>query len=137
MKYHSGYNLCRSSLVTIMVGVSLIFSFGLHAVELTHQHPGHEHTNGTYHPGEKETTLVLHEYVHANEQKLFFILVLSLLLIGSFLRPSFLTSSWDSFFGYISLEIFRSVHFQYQVYISFENYIRHMFKSGILHPKLH
>lgn len=71
-----------ASLCTIALSSVLVFSFGLHTVELEHTHPG-EHAHATTQSDGGVT--MLGEYLHGTEKKIFLYAVLGFLLLGIFI----------------------------------------------------
>ena len=134
---NSMFTFFQSRFLTIFVALALVFSFGVHSIELSHEHPGHGHLDGSYHPGEKETVLSLNEYIHGQEQKLFLAILLATLLIGSLLRPSFLNSSIETFVQVFTLKLGSVFVSLYKKLLYFTIYLVCLFQKGVLNPKLY
>lgn len=108
---------------------AIVFSFGLHSIQLEHSHPGH-------HSGKGETAhgdlLNIDEYVHGTEQKFFIVMLLltffafSLTLASQLLQVSPRTS--------VSVN---DVHAQGRTWSHGIDYLVILFARGVLHPKLH
>lgn len=138
MRRQTIYTVCRSTLLSVTIVCALIFSFGIHSVEMVHEHPGHAHNDGAYHPGEVENILSLHEYIHANEQKLFLFILMSFLVLGSLYVPFFLQAS-DTAFTRLLHTLHTYFHCIRQRWHAFQGrcrcYLTVLFQKGILHPK--
>jgi hypothetical protein len=123
--------------LTITLSIVLIFAFGLHSIDTKHVHYGatqsvHQHDGGA-HTHTDPVTLEIKEYFHGIEQKLFLVILLALICCGAFwLRndpPTFelltlLSESLTSRSSPLPL-------------VTDHDYLSALFRTGILHPKLH
>ena len=122
---------------SILVTVTLLFSFGFHSVQIAHSHPGHtEHHGNTQQEGQEHGggSLSLGEYMHAADKKLFIILASLSLLAFSFLATF---GSWEQFMVSI-LHRYSTVfrHFK-NIPTRLYSFLSQCLRIGILHPKLH
>lgn len=106
----------------------LIFSFGLHTIQVEHTHPGdHVHTADQA-QGENS----LSTYMHGTDKKLFLLAVLAFLLIGTLVRTQYsLLEVACTCIRYITICYLS----KRSTSLRFFNYLRTLFSSGVLHPK--
>lgn len=125
-----GSSVYALRVLTCVLALALVCSFGLHALQLKHVHPG-EHPGHSHHHGPASFT-PLGEYLHAAEKKV----VASVLSIWTFflailVSPLLLRSFFMAFVPAVAVARQRRGHFRerdiYQV----------LFRVGILNPKLH
>jgi hypothetical protein len=105
-------------------------------VQISHIHPGHQSHHETSHQGEQESNgaVVLGEYMHAAEKKLF-LLIVSILLLGA--SAPFLLPSWTQFIFVTNLW-YSSVLKRWRVLtLTANDYIKLSLARGILNPKLY
>jgi hypothetical protein len=126
-------SVLTSALTALMVFV-LLSSFGLHAVQISHMHPGHQGHHESGHQNEQDAhgEIVLGEYMHTAEKKLF-LLVLSILLLGSI----FLQTSWAKFLFITNLLFDLLLRKIKELAFIIKNYLNLLLSQGILNPKLH
>lgn len=122
----------------ILVVLTLLFSFGLHSVQVAHSHPNHaEHQGHTHGESQehKSSGSTLGEYMHAADKKLLLILAaLSMLALG---LVTTLSSSWEHFILHKNLLLCTFFKKSRETALSTHNYLKWCFCKGILHPKLH
>lgn len=111
-----------------LLSLALITAFGLHSVELKHEHHlgahTHQHQSGS-------PDFDIDEYVHGTEQKFFLLILLALLAVGVLLQQI----PWQGasrppasccLYPRTSVTDHRET-----------NYLLQLFIKGILNPKLH
>lgn len=126
-----------SSATAVVVTFCLLVSFGLHSVQVTHEHPSHAHTDTAlahHHADQPESKLAVHDQFHKSDEKLFLFIILSLIAFGFCARPNFLNASWQQ----CVVHICRAVTTLMWRLFYFEqcSYLERLFRCGILHPKL-
>ncbi len=121
-----------SLIIEAALSCTLLLSFGLHAIELSHVHPGdhvqHAHENSN---SSEDTTVYLGEYLHGTEKKsfLFFItgfLIAGLLFVATFLRAN----KWVVSVHRFCLQT-RTLLYLYRQYC----YLCLLLRKGVLNPK--
>lgn len=122
----------------ILVVLTLLFSFGLHSVQVAHSHPNHAehqgHTHGESQEHESNGT-ALGEYMHAADKKLLLILATISMLALGFVTTLF--GSWEQFILHKNLLLCTFFKKSREIVLSTHNYLERCFCRGILHPKLH
>lgn len=118
----------RVSSATIL-SFALIAAFGLHSVELKHEHSPVSHTH-QHQSGSPDFDI--DEYLHGTEQKFFLVILLSLLAFGLFALQKPRVTETQLPVTNISYSYFRN-DFSYREI----NYLKQLFRKGILNPKLH
>jgi len=115
----------------LVTACSLLFSLGLHSVQVEHIHPSHhEHGNAGEHGA--TTMSEIAEYAHAAEKKMFLLLGASVLV----LVPSLLVRTrWNEFVRYdVTVKLIRSTEHRIQnLRLYSDEY--HMLATGKLNPK--
>lgn len=124
-------------LITSGTALVLVFSFGLHSIQIVHEHPGVAHHALQQHgdAGETEegsTLLFFGEHMHHADKKLFLLLLAASVLLGFLI-----SNNWRSFIGYAGcrygcfwkrMELDRT---------QYEDAITLYVQKGLLHPKFH
>lgn len=120
------------SIPTVFVALTLLFSLGLHSIQISHNHPGH-------HAGEQQENnsdvLILGEYMHVSDKKLFIILS-AILLLGTKIA-AILYGSWSQFIARVELRHLIFFRKREEVSLTFFDCLQLCLCRGILHPKLH
>ena len=118
---------------TLVLSLSLVFSFGLHSIQIPHMHFGAIHEHGSAHE-HGAGSLQLSEYMHLADKKLFVCAVLIILAPWTFLSSYILSQ--------------RKLTKLSQMWIracmrALEGILRHLsvyltlcFRKGILHTKV-
>lgn len=119
--------------LSVLTAFVLIGSLFLHTVQLRHVHPG-ELSHSESH-NQKTDPHTLNAYTHGTEQKLFIILLLSFIALGTPVR--FFTTEWMSFFK--RMKIYVKVHYdsRREVVSTFLELHLRLLGDGILHSKVH
>jgi nitrate/nitrite transporter NarK len=114
---------------TIALSCLLVFSFGLHTVQVKHMHPtGHVHGEAS----EDADLVTLDEYLHGTEKKLFFYILISFLFFGAFIGFSLLNSVLTHvLIEHASFRIRNKKSFSCRCY----DYLCTILSGGILNPK--
>ena len=124
----------RKTVFIVLIAALLIFSFGLHTIDVTHTHHHPAGTEG--HSTTPDGFSAISEYVHGIEQK-FLLLLLAIIYIGGTalaLRYALPNPT------YVDVLLFGALLFSIHTYtkrVYCEHYITDLFRTGILHPKLH
>jgi len=109
---------------------ALVAVFCLHSVEFKHEHNSVSHT----HQHHSDTSAFdIDEYFHGTEQKFFLIIVLALLALGLFS----LQKPWVIEYKRLNTNDF---YYPAQLNKFFDhetNFLKRLFRKGILNPKLH
>jgi hypothetical protein len=124
----SKYKRFLVEILFVLVSAILLFSLGLHSVQVSHDHSGEQHKA-------EGDALVLGEYMHAAEKKLLVILA-SLLLLGTGIA-TLPFGGWPQFISQIELRYLVFFRKRKEVLFTFFGYLLLCFGRGILHPKLH
>jgi hypothetical protein len=108
----------------------LVFSFGLHSLQISHEHPGHVHKNGA-NSHQDEPLTVLGEYTHATEKKMFVFVsaVLPIFALASLLPL------WNRFL--MLVQILYTQNRRRLKYQTHQTFLELLFSQGLLNPKLH
>lgn len=132
-------NTLLTYVLTLCIALSLISSFGLHAVQIGHIHPGHQEQNESSHRHQNEHESgefsVLGEYMHAAEKKLY-LLITSVWSLSTVAIP-FLYGDWSAFLFTVNLLFIVMLQRNKKHLLSADNYIRLFLARGILNPKLY
>lgn len=122
------------AVIAACIACVLISSFSIHAVQADHVHPGEQASFAEHAAEEGDGIMVLSEYLHGTEKKLFIFALLGFLLAGAFIGFSMRTAEnllqlWlfffkKHFFGSSSAVSFRIF-----------DYLQSLFRLGILHTK--
>lgn len=131
-------NPILTSILSTFVVFALLFSFGLHSLQISHSHPGHGAHHGSSQQEEKNhggDTLTLGEYMHAAEKKLLFIMMFALLMSAGVV--AMLYGSWEQFLLRANLLFEISSRRRKEEVLEVFDYFELLFSRGILHPKLH
>ena len=128
-----------SKFITVLLSgsvvVALLCSFGLHSVQVQHSHYSFSHTASGHGHSHAPDLVLLDEYMHMADKKLFLILSL-IVLLGLTFRTTY-TASWIQFVRHL-LHWYRTVLSGIRAAFSRPyNYLTLCFSQGILHPKLH
>lgn len=127
-----GFKSTSVSVSSVFVVLILFLSLGLHSIQIAHGHHTHPDSDQQENEG---LTLVLGEYMHMSDKKLFAILSAAFLL-AAVLAPN-LQGSWKKL-----LVVSASLHTtllrrsQFLVLLIF-NYLELCFSRGILHTRIH
>jgi len=134
-KFASG-QFCASFLTALVIFV-LFSSFGFHAVQVVHSHPGHishGNTEAGEHGGE---TFAVSEYLHTANKKLLAILLLTTIALfavnvvmipGETLQS--LTARRERWYRFCLRK-------RQKIRCTIQDYLQIHFSCGTLHPKLH
>lgn len=132
MKWKLSSKALFSSVLSVFIVLTLLFSLGLHSVQISHDHPGN-------HAGEQQErdgdVLVVGEYMHISDKKLFIILA-SILLLCTGIATA-LYGNWTQFLLQIELQYFLFFRRRKEVTLVIFDYLKLHLYRGILHPKLH
>lgn len=130
MKLNCIYPHIHKYTVALIV-LGLVCSFGLHTVQVTHEHFGEQHTHNS---DSSSRVVILGEYMHLTDKKLFLIpLFLATVLWGyidvlSGIRERLLTHA---------LQCVTSLRQKSRERYNFFEYLDLYFKRGILHTKVY
>ena len=130
-----GFAIQRTSFLPIMVipmTIVLLFSFGLHTVQVDHTHPGVHTTSNDHHEGEADPSSFT-EYLHGSEKKLFLLLVLGFLALGMGLSLVSTALSYTRYISYNKIRSIRDLSLEPRLF----DIHKLLFCSGILHPKVY
>lgn len=133
MRTASVFGSLSFSFLSTLVVVALLCSFGLHSVQITHEHPGHADHHGSSSHEEGAPLLMLGEYMHLSDKKLFLGLAAVPFLTAGALFILF--GSWWQLVA--SLELLYQAHLRkrQESVLSIFDYLRSYFSDGILHPQ--
>ena len=124
--------------LTALIVLTLLGSFGLHSMQITHTHPGHTHFGEETSKSTSEVVFSLHEFIHGNEQKMFLFVVLAVLLLGCFLLPRFLYGVALELRNAITCSMCnQAVLRSYSVFDKLHSFFILLFRTGVLNPNLH
>ena len=127
------------SISTLCVVLPLVGSIGLHAIQIAHIHPGHQDyiENSHQHDTEHESGefLVLGEYMHASDKKLFLSVLPAILL--SVASLALIYGSFAQFIVQANLRFLLLLQRKRVFWIITSNYLWLLFARGILNPKLY
>ncbi len=116
---------------TLFLSLSLVFSFGLHSIQIAHAHFGVEHGH-EQDPG--AGGLQLSEYMHLADKKIFALGLIIFLAPWTFLDSYAL--SCRKLFLYVEMQLLFRIRILYRRWnVTFE-YLRISFRKGVLHPKV-
>ena len=112
----------------------LIFSFGLHSIQIPHDHQDHytTHANEKGHVGEFER---LSSYMHVAEKKLIAMASQLLLLCAS--AALILFGSWSILMLYQSRRLYIGFKALSERFCVLRDYLSWCFSQGLLNPKLY
>ena len=115
--------------VISILALFLVLSFGLHTFQVDHTHPG-SHNVDVHHQSDAGEFSGVAEYLHGSEKKLFLMLLLGLLALGTLLRND------------AHLRIIRYFAYVVPVVSAFVtirmfDHTVVLFKKGILNPRTH
>lgn len=122
------------NLFTVLFAPVLIFSFCLHSVQIHHTHFVVTHEHGEHsQSGESQSRGVNTPEVvmHVSDKKIFFILIMGLILVISFVTKRRIIFS-------LLLSAFRSAKIYYKIYGNSpraHDYVSMYFRKGIYHSK--
>jgi hypothetical protein len=132
-------NTLLTYVLTLCIALSLISSFGLHAVQIGHIHPGHQEQNESSHQHQNEHESgefsVLGEYMHAADKKLY-LLIASVWSLSSE-AISFLYGDWLAFLFAANLLFIVLLQRNRKLLLTAGDYIKVFLARGILNPKLY
>ncbi|MFT5036931.1 MAG: hypothetical protein ACI9VM_000501 [Candidatus Azotimanducaceae bacterium] len=123
------------TLCTLTVAFFLVFSLGLHTIDFSHAHLGHAQTHTKQQSENTGDVLILGEYTHMTEKKLFLILLIALLLSAGAAR--LLTFSWSQFRARAERQYIYAWRKIQTLAPPLITHLQQNFSQGILHPKLH
>jgi hypothetical protein len=123
------------SIISALIAGTLVFSFGLHSVQVAHEHPDHVHTFGATHETEEHFVLALGEYMHMAEKKLYLTVPPVVQLAASV--SLILFGSWALFVFLNELSFVRFLRKRKEMFSAATDHIRITLSRGIMHPKLH
>ena len=121
------------ALCIVILSMTLLFSLGLHTVDVTHTHHhalaqgAHDDTHGVL--------FEIEEYTHGTEQKFFLLILLTLLAsVVLIVRPwltevSVICLATNYCSGFLEKNV--------KARIPQSTYLQEMFSSGVLNPKVH
>ena len=134
MKQYYSRNSIFSGILVILIACALVFSFGLHAVQISHDHPG----NTSHHAAEKEGStdviVSLGDFMHMADKKFFLPITLTLLSIAAL---AILYGTWRVFMLLNERTYSFSLRRKQRTDDVVEYYLEYYFSRGILHPKSH
>ncbi len=115
--------------IALILSLGLVFSFGLHAVQIEHAHFGDVHAHG----GEHQSVFSdLGEYMHLADKKMLLILSSGTLLWIFLLH----IDAWSRLLQYVHTYSLRYRQRRFQVYRAL-GYLSRFFGEGLLHSKVH
>jgi hypothetical protein len=132
MKWKLSNKALFSSVFSVFIVLTLLFSLSLHSVQISHDHPGNHTGEQQGHGGD---ALVLGEYLHMSDKKLCIILA-SILLLGTGIATA-LYGNWPQFLLRVELRYFFFFRRRKEVTLVIFDYLKLYLCRGILHPKLH
>lgn len=115
--------------VAIFIAFSLLTSFGLHSIQIEHEHPTSHHSHNNEHSSKG---IMLGEYMHLADKKLVALVLMAGIVLFAFLdgvvrmRKGFLVYALQKY-----LQLRKKSSEQYH----FFNYLCLYFKKGIIHTK--
>jgi hypothetical protein len=107
----------------------LVVSFFLHTIDVHHVHPGEHHD-----AAHADESVATSEYIHGNEKKLFFITLVSFLLLGFFVGTS--ATSVCAIVNNLNMYGATSTRSRKGATIRSHTYFHLLYSSGILNPRL-
>lgn len=115
----------------MLISFSLVFSFGLHAFQISHAHFDASHNHRNEHP---MPTFELSEYMHLADKKLYTLVPFLLLAPWTFLGAHRVSQRKLILYREMQLVFYmRTLRSRWN--ITFE-YLRLFFQNGILNPKV-
>jgi hypothetical protein len=115
-----------------LVSLSLVFSFGLHSIQVPHAHSGKLHHHGSEH---EKQVFELSEYMHLADKKLYTFVAHPLFAPWTFLA-SFVLSQRKLFLHQERRLIVYIRNLRRTWNVTFE-YLRVFFQRGVLHSKVY
>ncbi len=131
MRTHTFRNLWKHLLGLFLV-CALIFSFGLHALQIRHDHVlalSQTHTHGE---DEETNTVSISAYLHVAEKKSLFILFLPMLWAGMWLHER-----RNAFSPQYARILLLRIKMQCIERFCLFNFLVYIFKRGLLHVKIY
>ena len=129
----------HSYALLLCIILTLIASFGLHAIQIGHIHPGHHGQNegAQQHASEHESGefSTLAEYMHASEKKLYLFLA-TVWTLGT-VNTAFLHGNLVLFVFAVNLLLVILFQQNRRQLLTVDNYITFALARGILNPKLY
>ena len=130
--------LVCTKLLSIVV-IALLFSFGLHSIQISHSHPGHQNTTQENHHEKKipQTGDFPEIFVsmHAADKKLFLIMTPVWSLVATL--PATVYTDWKTYLMLVALFIAQALSQNRKLSRSFFPYLQVSLSQGILNPKLY
>jgi hypothetical protein len=128
------------SFIPALVIATLLLSFGMHSVQISHGHHGHTGDHGNTADENKKsnsgTSSTLGDYIHSAADKKFFIILASVALL-SVGMTGILFGSWTQFILHENLRYYSFFRKRRELVSHITRYLQLFLSRGILHPKLY
>lgn len=118
------FSIWRLPRVFMLVACTVLLSFAVHDIQLHHSHPSD--AQSTHEEGRGTHTLAVSDYLHATDRKIFLLIFLAFIALG--VTRALVPYAIPSRFRISQRPRVRASE-RY-------NFFLHLFKIGILHPKL-
>lgn len=120
-------------MVVLFLAITLLSSFGLHAIQIKHDHPGHplEHSSAPHH-GDQAITIA--EYIHGADKKFISALIAATMIIGTFVLSE---RTWRLSSALLQTRLKTLVRKNFKIRDIEQRLYVYLFSEGILNPKNH
>lgn len=128
------------SFIPALVIGTLLLSFGMHSVQVSHDHPGHaghhDKTAGEHKKSNSGSSEALGEYLHSAADKKLFVIFASVALLSVWMT-GILFGNWTQFILHENLRYSSFFRKRKEVISHVLRYLQLFLSLGILHPKLY